>query len=87
MIAPNCIICDHDGHSTSINIDRWKDRGLSKPIYIGKNCWIGLNSIILKGVTIGDNCVIGAGSVVISDCEPNTLYAGNPAKKIKILEK
>lgn len=36
-------------------------------ITIGKNCWIGANSVILKGVTIGDNVIIGAGCVVYKD--------------------
>ena len=31
---------------------------------IGNNVWIGLNSIILKGVSVGDNTIIAAGSVV-----------------------
>ena len=31
---------------------------------IGKNCWIGANTIILKGTIIGDNCVVGAGCVL-----------------------
>ena len=41
-----------------------------------------MNAIITRGVTIGDNVVIGAGSVVTKDCEPNSVYAGNPARKI-----
>lgn len=85
MIGPNTYILDHDGHSLSIQVDRWTSRGLSSPIIIGKNCWIGLNCIILKGVSIGDNTVVAAGSVVVKSCEPNSLYAGNPAKKIKDL--
>lgn len=56
-----------------------------KPIIINNGCWIGANSFIGQGVTIGEGCIIGAGSVVIRDCEPNCLYAGNPAKKIKRL--
>lgn len=55
----------------------------SKPIKIGKNVWIGQNSIILPGVTIGDNVVIGAGSVVTKDIYSNCIVAGNPAKILK----
>lgn len=59
---------------------------LRKPITIGRGCWIGTRSIILPGVTIGDGCIIAAGSVVNKDCEPNGLYAGCPAKRIKNLD-
>lgn len=41
-----------------------------------------MNAIITRGVTIGDNVVIGAGSVVTKDCEGDSVYAGNPARKI-----
>ena len=82
MIGPNTIIIDHDGHSIS-PINRWNSDDEPKEISIGKNCWIGMNCIILKGVNIGDNTVIAAGSVVIKSCDKDSLYAGNPAKKIK----
>jgi len=52
-------------------------------INIGNNCFIGMHAIILPGVTIADNCIVGAGSVVTkSFMEPNSVIAGNPAKKI-----
>ena len=56
--------------------------GAQSPVTIGNNVFIGMNAIITRGVTVGDNVVIGAGSVVTKDCEPNSVYAGNPAKKI-----
>ncbi len=55
-------------------------------INIGSNVFIGFNSIILKNVTIGDNVIIGAGSIVTKDCESNSVYAGNPARKIMSIE-
>jgi maltose O-acetyltransferase len=55
------------------------------PIKVGDGCWIGANTTILPGVTIGNGCVIAAGSVVINDCEPDTLYAGVPAKAVRSL--
>lgn len=60
--------------------------GSAGKVKIGNNVFIGINSIILKGVTIGDNVIIGAGSVVNKNCESNSVYAGNPAKKICSLD-
>lgn len=54
-----------------------------KPVIIGKNCWIGENSRIQKGVTIGDNSIIAACSVVTKDVPANSIAAGNPAKIVK----
>jgi len=55
----------------------------SKPIVIQSNAWIGMNCIILKGVTIGEGAIVGAGSVVTKDVLPWTIVAGNPAKLIR----
>ena len=57
-----------------------------KPIHIGKRVWIGSGSIVLPGITIGDNSIVGAGSVVTKDIPPNAIYAGNPAKFIKMID-
>lgn len=54
-----------------------------KPIIIGRNCWIGSDVRIQKGVTIGDNSIIAACSVVTKDVPANSIAAGNPAKIVK----
>lgn len=59
----------------------------TKSIYIGNGCWIGANVTILPGVKIHDGCVIGAGAVVVNDCEPDCLYVGVPAHKVRDLKK
>ena len=51
-------------------------------VKIGKNCFIGMNAIILKNVRIGDNCIIGARSVVTKSIPANSIAAGVPAKVI-----
>jgi acetyltransferase-like isoleucine patch superfamily enzyme len=56
------------------------------PIVIGDNCFIGVNSIILPGVTIGPNSIVGVGSVVNRDVPPNTVVAGVPAKPLCTLD-
>lgn len=50
-----------------------------KEVRIGKNCWLGANTLVLPGVTIGDFCVVAAGSVVTKDVPSGVLVAGNPA--------
>lgn len=57
-----------------------------RPIKIGKNCWIGTNSVILPGVQLGDNVTVGAGSVVNKNFGSNKIIAGIPAKEIKTNE-
>lgn len=54
-------------------------------VEIGDGCWIGAKATILPGVKIGNGCMIATGSLVNKDCEPNGLYAGVPAKRIKDL--
>ena len=53
------------------------------PVRIGDNVWIGMNAVILKGVTIGDNSVVAAGAVVTKSVPANTIVAGNPAVEVK----
>jgi acetyltransferase-like isoleucine patch superfamily enzyme len=53
------------------------------PVKISNNVWIGMNAVILKGVTIGDNSVVAAGAVVTKSVAPNTVVAGNPATIVK----
>ena len=58
----------------------------SHPIIVGNGVWIGANVTIMPGVTIGNGCVVGSGSLVVKDCEPNSMYYGSPAKKIKEMQ-
>lgn len=60
--------------------------GASGHVIIGNNVFVGRGAIITRNVKIGDNVIIGAGSVVTRDCDPNSIYAGNPAHKISDLE-
>lgn len=55
------------------------------PVRIADNVWIGMNAVILKGVTIGENAVVAAGSVVSKSVAANTVVAGNPAVVVKQL--
>ena len=75
-------LMDNDYHSVE---DREKP-GESRPIVLGRNVWLGVRVIVLKGVTIGDNAVIGAGGVVTRDIPANCMAAGVPARVIRTFE-
>lgn len=93
-IGGNCKILDNDFHPIEaeernrlMNNPSGGDSDLipAKEIKIGRNCFIGCNSIILKGTVLGDGCVVGAGAVVAGKFEENSVIAGNPAKVIRKL--
>ena len=86
-IGANCMIIDSDVHSLN-----YKDRNslpekkidvAHSPIRIGDDAWIGLNCIILKGVSIGERAIIGAGSVVTKNIPADCIAAGNPCKILR----
>ncbi|WP_394256657.1 CatB-related O-acetyltransferase [Vibrio harveyi] len=54
-----------------------------KPCKIGHDVWIGVDAVILRGVTVGNGAVIGANSVVTKDVKPYSVVVGSPAKEIK----
>jgi len=54
-----------------------------KPVTIGNDVFVGMNAVILDGVTIGDGAVVEVGSVVSEDVEPYAVVAGNPARTIR----
>ena len=85
LIASNMTMLDSDGHGVTPE-DRQAANPVSLPVEIGDNVWIGMNSIILKGVRVGDGAVIGAGSVVTKDVPANCVAAGNPARVVKAVE-
>lgn len=93
-IGGNCKILDNDFHPIEmeerIRLLQDKNGGDSslipaKEIQIGKNCFIGCNTIILKGTHLGDGCVVGAGAVVSGNFESGCILAGNPARVIRKL--
>jgi len=60
------------------------DDGQNKPITIEDDVMVGMEAMILKGVTIGQGSIIGARAVVATDILPYTVAVGSPAKMIKL---
>lgn len=88
-VGANCKIIDTDFHPVELE---YRHKALNEeyarraPIEIGDDCFIGMNSIILKGTKLGNNVIVGAGSVVHGSFPDNCIIAGNPAKIVKMLD-
>lgn len=70
VFGPSVYVYDHD-HDYAVGIE--KDEYKTEPVVIGKNCWIGANTVILRGTKLGDNCVVGAGCVIRGEYPDNTV--------------
>lgn len=81
--GPNVLVFDHD-HSYRGGV--FKDGGfLLDSVEIGKNCWIGAGSIILRGTAIGAGSVVAAGSVLKGTYPPGSLVLQKRATEISSL--
>ncbi|MGH6760547.1 MAG: CatB-related O-acetyltransferase [Phyllobacterium sp.] len=58
--------------------------GLRGDTIIGNDVWIGMEAIIMPGVSVGDGAIIAARSVVTRDVPPYAVVAGNPARIVKM---
>ena len=86
MLGSNAFITDTDFHAIDPHNRRYNyDEVKAKKVIIEDNVFIGMDSIVLKGVKIGSNSVIGAGSVVSKNIPANQIWAGNPIKFIRDL--
>jgi acetyltransferase-like isoleucine patch superfamily enzyme len=57
------------------------------PTTVRKGASIGSGATILCGLEIGEDAIVGAGSVVTKDVPPNSIVAGNPARKLRSIQK
>ena len=71
MMGEGVRFYDHDHIYTAEKIEKWQ--WTTAPVRVGRDCWIGSNVTILKGVTIGDNTIIGAGCLVRKDIPSNSV--------------
>ena len=58
-------------------------RALNTHTYIGSNCFIGAQAVIMPGVRVGDQCIVGSGAVVTKDVPSGSIVDGNPAEIIR----
>jgi len=96
LVSWGCTIDDHDSHSLywskrSKDVREWywgrKDwtHVVTAPVKLGNKCWVGMHSLILKGVEIGEGSIVAAGSVVTANVPAWTIVGGSPARLIRAI--
>ena len=61
-------------------LDTLSDKG---DTVIGNDVWLGMDAMVMPGVTIGDGAIVSARAVVVKDVAPYTIAGGNPARALK----
>lgn len=87
FVGSNTIIVDTDFHPLNPEARR-RDvlSGEHRPVVLEDDVFVGMNSLILKGVHIGLGAVVGAGSVVTQDVPSGVVVGGNPARITRRLD-
>jgi len=86
-LADGVRFINHGGTTTYLRrLKGYEDARIFGRIKVGKNCLLGLNSVITENVEIGDNCILGSNSVLTQSMPSNTVFAGNPAQYICTIE-
>ena len=77
LCGANVIIGDRNNHENIYKEFK------PEPVTIGDNVWIGMNSVVMKGVSIGENTIIGANSIITKSIPANVIAVGSPCRIIK----
>jgi acetyltransferase-like isoleucine patch superfamily enzyme len=83
MCGANVAIMDTDWHSLDAEQRQAGTAGLSTPVLIEDDVWLGINVTVLKGVTIGARTVVAAGSIVTRSLPADVIAAGQPARVVR----
>ncbi len=84
IFGPNVCIYDHD-HVFSY--DGIKESYKTDAVTIDDGCWIGANTIILRGTHIGEKCVIGAGCIIKGNIPAHSLVTSNRSINVQHIER
>ena len=72
---------EHTGEPTGVPIIQTDL--VIKPVRVDDGADIGVNAVLLPGVTVGKGAIVGAGAVVTKDVAPFAIVAGVPAKLLR----
>lgn len=83
-VAAHVVMASFDHGYDDIDVPIRMQANVKKPIVVEDDVWIGAGAKILGGTHIARGCVIGANSVVKGRTVPYGVYAGAPARLVKM---
>lgn len=82
--GPSVYLYDHDhDYKKGLSAKSSEETFKKAPIEIGKHCWIGANTTVLRGTKIGNNVVIGAGCVIKGEIPDGTVVIQKRINEVK----
>ena len=85
LCGANTTITDTDWHHIPVSKRQDNESIPCAPISIGNDVWLGMNVVVLKGVSIGDGTIVASNSVVTKDLPAGTICGGMPARVLRHL--
>lgn len=85
-ITHGCSVLCHDASVIMLNRMRNTTYDRIGPVTIKDNCFLGNNVIVLPDTTIESDTIVGAGAVIKGRLDGDSVYAGNPARKLGSLD-
>jgi acetyltransferase-like isoleucine patch superfamily enzyme len=82
IFGPNVSLIASNYSYEKLDVPLEEQGHTSKGVRIGRNVWVGANSVILDGSVIRENSIVVAGSLVNRQFPPNSIIQGNPAKVV-----
>lgn len=82
IFGPNTTVWTYN-HNYEGDYIPYGGEDILKKVTIEDNVWVGMNTIIMPGVTIKEGAIVAAGSVVVKDVESLSIVGGNPARELK----
>jgi len=83
LFADWIYMCDFDHKYDDLTMTIKKQGIVKSPVRIGRDCWIGEKSTILRGVTVGEGSVIASHALVNRDVPPLSIVGGVPGRVLK----
>lgn len=84
-----CVLHSFPNRDVRVDVDGHIGHGaILHGCYIGVDCLIGMNAVVMDGVEFGESCIVGANSFVKANTKipARSLVAGSPAKILREVE-